>query len=151
MSCHYLKLTNVFMEVISDISESFEGEIKFDLLEHFNQTCKPMYKFLDKLQKRKNGVNYTLPAVVIGATMGATGLTIKESKEYVDSLELLPHVLKAMLHDFIHLFATNMLSAFLVIDGRVVTREARFTNVSCGKFVIKSITVNLISDESQLL
>lgn len=146
MSSYYNKLTEVMNDLAKDIMTISDLQTQVPLLQEFDTIRKPLYKLLVTLQEAKKGLpepSVSLPDVVINAKMETNGLIVQPSWDYVKSLTFLPSEYKDMVHDFIHVYANTMLSAFMIVDGKCLTTEFTRRNVAFGKFNFDHITVKL--------
>lgn len=145
MSCHYYKLAKVWNEVAQDIIAIGALETQAKLIEEFDEAKKPIYRFLETLQKEKEQnkpeTHVYLPNVVIKAKLEASSPVVQESRDYANTLTSLPNDYRDMIHDFIHLYASSMLSSFMIIDGKCLTTDVTHANVIFGKFKFKNISV----------
>ncbi len=147
MTSHYEKLTEVMNEFGKDIMTISDIESRVNLIEEFDHVRKPIYKLIESVQKAKEQqkpeTSLILPEVIIKAKMEKQGLIVQQSRDYVNSLTSLSNEYKDMVHDFIHLYACFMLSCFVIVDGKCITKEVKRSNVRFGKFEIKNIIVML--------
>lgn len=147
MSRHYNKLTEVMNDIAKDIMTISDLQTQFPLLQEFDKLRKSVYNLLNTLQEAKEKVitetSVFLPDVVIKAKLETNGLTIQQSWDYAKSLTSLTSEYREMVHDFIHVYAYTMLSAFMIVDGKCLTTEVTRRNVAFGKFMFERITVDL--------
>ena len=147
MSRHYNKLTEVMNDLAKDIMTISDLQTQVPLLQEFDEVRKPVYKLLDTLQKEKEKVipetSVYLPDVVINVKLEKNGLIIQKSWDYTKSLTSLSSEYIDMVHEFIHVYAYTMLSAFMIVDGKCLTTEVTHRNVTFGKFKFDRITVEL--------
>lgn len=147
MACHYNKLTEVMNEIAKDIMTITDLEIQVPILQEFNSVRKQMFNLLKKLQEAKEKIKpkpyVFMPDVVIKAKIESNRLMVQQSDDYANSLTFLPGEYRDMVHDFIHVYANTMLSAFMIVDGECLTTEFTRRNVTFGKFKFDRITVEL--------
>lgn len=133
--------------IAKDIMTIPDLQTQMPLLQEFNAVRAPLYKLLDTLQETKDKVKpepSSLPDVVIHAKFETNGLIVQPSKDYVESLTAVSSEYREMIHDFIHVYANTMLSAFMIVDGACLTTEVTRRNITFGIFKFDRITVKVV-------
>lgn len=147
MSHHYNKLTEITNDLAKDILTISDLQTQVPILQEFDNIRKQIFKLLNTLQeakeKIKNDTFISLPDVVIKAKLETNRLIIQKTSDYIQNLTSLSTEYRDMVHDFIHVYANTMLSAFMIVDGECLTTEFTRRNITFGKFKFDRITVEL--------
>ena len=144
MSCIHNKVTEAMNDLAKDIMTIKDLEMQVPLLQQFDEVRKPIYKLIETLQEAKQKQppepSIYLPDVTIKARLTPSdgGLFIERSREYADSLTSLTSEYRDMIHDFIHVYASTMVSAFV---DRSRQTTVTHSGVTFGKFKFNNITL----------